>query len=120
MRQSVSNIPVTPQFLSIKYHVELRQYSISETVFNFWQTMESQSSGTGSIQDPAAANARGNIKNLNNPDEMVLGYFGASGVSRKSIFIDNSEVPFNLSRFVYPDDCRTIPGGTVIKPVFWQ
>ena len=116
----VANIPITPQFFGIKYHIELKQYSISEKVFYFWKTLESQTAGTGSVQDPAPANARGNITNINNPDEQVLGYFGASGVITKTMYLGPQDVPFSLSKFIYPDDCRLIPSATTIKPSFWQ
>lgn len=118
--QPVSTIPITPQYLGIKYHVRLKQYSLSERGFTFWQMLGTQSSGTGSVQDPAPANLHGNITNAHNADEQVLGYFGASAVETKSMYIKRSDVPISLSRFEFPDDCRVISGATTTKPSFWE
>jgi hypothetical protein len=118
--QPVGNIPISPQYLGIKYHLALKQYSLSEKVYTFWKMLESQSKSTGSVQDPAPANARGNITNVNDPDEQVLGYFGASGVVTKNMYLKSTDVPFPMEKFNFPDDCRVIPGATTTKPSFWQ
>lgn len=118
--QPVTSIPITPQFMGIKYHINLKQYSLSESAFNFWQMLSTQSSGTGSIQDPAPANPRSNIHNNTMPDQVVLGYFGASAVVSKTMFISRQDVPFSLARYEFPDDCRVLQSATTTKPVFWQ
>jgi hypothetical protein len=118
--KAVSTIPITPQFMGIKYHVALKQYSLSEKVYTFWKMLETQTVGTGSVQDPAPANARGNISKVNDPDEQVLGYFGASGVATRNIFLKRSDVPVPFPGFEFPDDCRVIPGSTTVRPSFWE
>ena len=117
--QPVGAIPVTPQYLDIKYHVNLSQMSLSEKAYNFWRMLETQISGTGSVQDPAPANAVGNVYNVTNPEEEVLGYFGASEVVRKTMFIQKTDLPFILPDFIYADDCQTIPSATTNRPGFW-
>jgi hypothetical protein len=116
----VGAVPITPKYLGVKYHVELKQMSLSEKAYNFWKMLESQTAATGSVQDPAPANARGNMRSATNPDEQVLGYFGASAVSKKAIYLRNSDVPFVLPSFEFKDDCRVISGATTKKPTFWQ
>jgi hypothetical protein len=118
--QPVTTIPITPQFMGIKYHINLKQYSISEKAFNFWQMLSTQSTGTGSVQDPAPANPQSNVHNTADPNQIVLGYFGASAVVTKTMFIGRTEVPVSLDRYIYPDDCRTLPSATTTKPAFWQ
>ena len=39
----------------------------------------------------------GNIKNVGNPDEPVLGYFSASTIAEKRIYIDRSDLPEGVS-----------------------
>ncbi|HSI91326.1 MAG TPA: DUF4249 domain-containing protein, partial [Adhaeribacter sp.] len=118
--KAVGTIPVTPRYMGIKYHVNLQQHSLSQNAFEFWSMLEKQAVGTGSLQDAAPANAWGNMYNVQKPDERVLGYFGASAIARKEGWFQRSDVPFFLPRFVYPDDCRAIPGATTTRPPFWQ
>ncbi|KAA9340289.1 DUF4249 domain-containing protein [Adhaeribacter soli] len=118
--QPILQVPATPRFFDIKYRVEVAQYSLSETAFNFWETIKLQSKGTGSVQDPAPANAVSNIKNISNGAEKVIGYFGASAVARKALFITKQDIPIQIPKFIYPDDCRTMPLSTTERPAFWQ
>lgn len=116
----VGAIPITPKYLGIKYHVELKQLSLSEKAYAFWQMIENQTSGTGSVQEPAPANAPSNIHNTADANEQVVGFFGASAVAKKSFYIRNTDVPFLMQKFEFADDCRELPGATTTKPSFWQ
>ena len=118
--EPVFKIPATPRYFDIKYRIEISQYSLSEKAYNFWKTMQMQSTGNGSVQDPAPENAVGNMSAVNNPQEKVVGYFGASGVSKKVHIITRADIPVLIQKYVYPDDCRTLPFSTTVKPAFWQ
>ena len=118
--EPILQVPATPRFFDIKYRLEVAQYSLSEGAYSFWETMKSQSKGNGTVQDPAPANAVSNIRNVSNGAEMVTGYFGASAVARKVLYITKQDIPVPILRFVYPDDCRTLPISTTEKPAFWQ
>lgn len=118
--EPVFQIPATPRYFDIKYRIEVTQYSLSAAAYTFWKTMQVQTSSGGNVQAPAPENPVGNIRNVNNPEEMVAGYFGASGVARKVHYITRADIPILIQRFVYPDDCRTLPISTTTKPGFWQ
>lgn len=118
--QPILQVPATPRYFDIKYRIEVAQYSLSEAAFNFWETIKVQSKGNGSVQDPAPANAVSNIKNVSNGAEMVTGYFGASAVVRRALFITKQDIPVQIPKFIYPDDCRTMPLSTTERPAFWQ
>ncbi|GAA4314189.1 hypothetical protein GCM10023183_34310 [Nibribacter koreensis] len=117
--QQVATIPVNAQTLSIRYRVEVRQYSLSETAYDYWRVMAMQTSKTGSVLDPPPANAKGNLYNVNDPNEMVIGYFGASAISRKIINLSRTDVPNPPPLFDYDDDCRVINNSTTLRPSFW-
>ena len=53
----------------------------------FLAKVDEQTSRTGSIFDPLPASPEGNIYNINQPNELALGCFGASAVSYKRIVI---------------------------------
>ncbi|MFC5271289.1 DUF4249 domain-containing protein [Adhaeribacter terreus] len=117
--QEVSKIPFKPRYFQNKHFVEVRQFAISEGAYRFWKTLDDQIAGTGSVQEPAPANAVSNIKNEANPQEQVLGYFSAAGVSKKSFFIQPFDFGIYAGTFVFPDDCRIISGATTKRPSFW-
>ncbi|MBK0403279.1 DUF4249 domain-containing protein [Adhaeribacter sp. BT258] len=117
--REITNIPFKPQYFQNKHFVEVRQLAISEGAYNFWKTLDDQIAGTGSVQEPAPANAVSNIKNEANEQEQVLGYFSAAGASKKSFFIQPFDFGVYAGSFVFPDDCRLINGATTKRPSFW-
>ena len=47
----------------------------------------------GTIFEPQPAFIKGNIKSIYDPEEPVFGYFGASAITKASIFIPRSAIP---------------------------
>jgi hypothetical protein len=118
-RQPVGIVPLTGETINVRLRVEAVQYSLSETGYGFWEDFIAQTRGIGSVLDPPPANAKGNVQNTANPQEPVFGYFGASAVTRKAVFVNRDEVPQVPGLLKYPDDCRTIKFSTEIRPSFW-
>jgi hypothetical protein len=71
--------------------VEVEQIGISPQAFAFYKVVESQLQATGGLVDVPPAAIVGNIQNLSNPTEKVVGYFGIINVQRKKIWIDRSQ-----------------------------
>ncbi|AKQ46379.1 hypothetical protein TH63_13315 [Rufibacter radiotolerans] len=118
-RKPVGIVPLTGETINVRLRVEAVQYSLSETGYDFWEDFIAQSRSVGSVLDPPPANAKGNVRNLANPEEPVFGYFGASAVTRKAVFVKREEVPQVPGLLKYPDDCRTIKFSSEIRPSFW-
>jgi hypothetical protein len=78
--------------LYIRYSVLVKQYSLTGGAFNYWSRIRETNENTGTLFDPIPTQVVGNITDLNNPDKPVLGYFQASAVTSKRIFIDRSEL----------------------------
>jgi len=95
----------------------IRQYSLSSQAYDFWQTAQMQREETGSIFDPVPSNISGNIFNVNDPDELVLGYYSASAVQEMRFDICKEEqlsgfdldfdIPFLECRVANPPDFCT-------------
>ena len=103
-----------------KYMVAIEQISLTKEAFSFYSLLNNQISIDGDIFDPPPAKISGNIINLDNPDEAVIGYFHASDVSNYALFVeanflDESQLPRQIN-----DDCRLIDNSTVEEPIFWQ
>lgn len=103
-----------------KLRVDLKQYSISQEAYRFLRLVKQQAEISGSIFDPPPATIRGNMISLDDPDEVVLGYFMAAGESSRRIYIDRSDLTFRQNAGIVPDDCRTVSGTSVDPPSDWN
>ncbi len=77
--------------LVYKYSLLVNQYSLSEAAYNYWKLLSINSTDAGGLYERQPLAAKGNLHNLTHPDQVVLGFFGASSVKSKRIFV--SKVP---------------------------
>ena len=142
-------IPVSDERLSVLYHVEVSQMQIRKEAYDYFKILQDEIERTGSIFSPImSAGDNGNIFNVSDPDELVIGYVEVATVSRGRMFIENEgdlylpEVnPLDrcpvfsvregamagLAWYSYPDtktyhrcvDCRLKPGATKNRPAWW-
>jgi len=76
--------------LNIKYSILVKQYLISGDLYNFFKLLRESNMETGGIYEKTPAQIIGNIHCCDG-SEQALGYFMASAVKTKRIFIDRSE-----------------------------
>lgn len=118
------------QRLRYGYSLLLRQYSLSEAALAYWEKVRTNYSDQGGLYTRLPLKIKGNLRNLSHPDEPVLGFFGASEVKSKRIFVGKIEglaieyldcdPPVALGPKPEPGcyNCK-LEGGTNIKPSFW-
>jgi len=80
--------------LSVRYSLLVKQLSISKTAFNFWDALRQQDIDQGNLYSRQPLQIRGNVKNINNDDETVLGYFTVAGITKKRIYVNRPVLPF--------------------------
>ncbi len=102
------------------YRAEVHQLSVSPGAHRFLKLIDQQLGITGSVFDQPPANIRGNMINLENPDEVVLGYFIAASVDSKQIYIQNENLEFLQSPKIIADDCRLSEGALTQPPADWN
>jgi hypothetical protein len=73
------------------YSLLVEQYSLSETAYNYWEQLRINSNETGGLYEKQPLPMIGNLINLTNPEQKVLGIFYSSSVKKKRIFIRNVE-----------------------------
>lgn len=106
--QQIRFIPQDAFELSSIYSILVKQYAINKDAFNYFENLKKTSEQTGSLFDAQPAELRGNIHNINNPAEPVIGYLTASSLQQKRIFITKAEAqPWSYS--LYCPDLRIIP-----------
>ncbi|MCR5709610.1 MAG: DUF4249 domain-containing protein [Bacteroidales bacterium] len=83
--------------VSVVYHPEVTQTRIPEEAYRYWTTMERNTGDVGGLFSPEPSEYRGNVVNLDNPDELVLGYVGVMRVVHGSTYFDNYNERFYRS-----------------------
>jgi hypothetical protein len=73
--------------LQTRYSLLAKMYTLSDDAYNFWKQVKEQNQESGGIFEKQPDYISGNIYNTNDPDERVLGYFNASSVAEKRIFV---------------------------------
>src|SRR6185437_7325801 len=97
-------IPSTSEKIGVRYSVLLRQYALTSDAFSFWSNLKKNTEQLGSIFDAEPSQINGNIHNIKNLLEPVLGYVSACTVQKKRIFVDQTQLPVTW-RTSYPYDC---------------
>ena len=92
----------TPR-LQEKYSLLVSQYSLSYDAFLYWDKISAQSGDAGGLFETQPSRTRGNISNINDPEEKVLGYFFASQVQEKRITV-SEDFEFQITGFDCPLD----------------
>lgn len=101
--------------LSLQYSILVRQYSISRKEYEFWNNLTKINETGDDIFAAQPYLVIGNIHNITNLTELVLGYFQVSAVKQKRKDIPFSQViGLNLPYYHYP--CVRIEDSPEIPP----
>lgn len=82
---TLNKVSLSSGKLEHKYSLLVKQFSLTNDAARFLSQMKSNQQDDGMF-DGQPITVQGNISNVNNIDERVIGYFGASMVSKKRIF----------------------------------
>ena len=119
VKTKVGYIPDDGFRFTDKYMVVVEQRSLSQSAYQFLSLIQNQLSIQGDIFDPPPATIRGNMLNVNNPEEDVIGFFSMSDVTVDSIFILRDIILQDQPSRLYKDDCRVIPFSDARMPPYW-
>ena len=81
--------------ISIRYSLLVKQLSILESAFVFWDAIRQQNIESGNLYSQQPIQIRGNIHNVNNAEEPVLGYFTVAGVTKRRIYINRQPLVYH-------------------------
>ena len=90
------------QKLHHKYSLLVKQYSLGEEAFYYWNELKKNSQEQGWLFDRQPALLKSNIHNVNDENEVVLGFFSMAGVVEKRAF---AVKPEGLDLSPYEDYC---------------
>jgi hypothetical protein len=97
LTQTNISVPLNHTHLSkfnIKYSLLLKQYVIEKETHDYLKKINELNEAQGTFYDTQPFRVYGNIKNVNDPDEYVAGYFYAAAKTEKRIFM--SDDSFNM------------------------
>lgn len=75
--------------LSVRYRIQVNQYSLNENEFNYWSDLGKLTQQSGNFYDIIPSSITGNIFCSGDPTRQALGYFSVSAKSTKVIYIDD-------------------------------
>lgn len=91
----VAYVPMRSTRLKLRYSILVKQRTLTEEAYEFWQQLEKTTETLGGLFDPQPYQLLGNIHSVND-SEPVLGYFSGGSVAEKRIFVDFTELPTHL------------------------
>lgn len=98
--------------LSVTYSLLVQQQSLSRAAFDYWQRIQEQLAESGGLWETQPSTVPGNLYSVFDPEEVVLGFFYASQVKAKRVFVHNN----NYFEFYIPHiECEYQP-----LSVIWQ
>ncbi|SHO61421.1 DUF4249 domain-containing protein [Algoriphagus zhangzhouensis] len=102
------------------FRMDLRQLTISASAYRFLRLVKQQTELSGSVFDPPPANIRGNMISLDDPDEVVLGYFMVAGETNERMYIHGADLDYRQPLSLIADDCRVVVGAEENPPSDWN
>ncbi len=119
--------------LGYRHHFSVYQYSLTEEGFEYWENVRAVINQQGSIFDSPPALVRGNVFNIDDPNEIVLGFFEVAAVdtirtsTTRGFYSSPLATPLcvPIREFRNPFDpeacynCLLIQGATTVRPPFF-
>ncbi|WP_339791274.1 DUF4249 domain-containing protein [uncultured Imperialibacter sp.] len=114
-------LPVVGIMLYEKIHLEVSISSLSKDAYFFWNSVYDSRYSQGGLFDPTPNTVEANVYNVEDKEELVLGYFYASDVRKISRSIHPTDFPERIDTDTgYPDTCLLYPNATAEEPEYWN
>ena len=125
--QDIVNLNRDTRF-AFMYCFHIQMFSMNEAEYLYWRSVRDVLSNDGTLYDPPPGNVKGNLINVNNKTDQIIGYFSVSGVYTARYFVSAQSLGGN---FVNPpcgfgnrnnppcQDCLVIKNSSLDKPTYW-
>jgi len=136
------------QRLTFCYSLLVEQFALSDASYRFWDKLRINSNDQGGLYSTQPLQIKGNLRSTTNPELEILGFFSASSLKTKRIFVKNVQgitlqypecivrpqgkgdlqpnLPqylINLDGFIQIEHYKCVEcdyaGGSTIKPDYW-
>jgi len=89
-------IPVGSIKTSRLYSIEVEQRALDEQAYTYWLNLQKTTENLGGLFDPLPNEVTGNMHNVMDNSERILGYFSGGEIQKKRIFIYRGDLPTSL------------------------
>ena len=96
-KQIIAKIPNNDSRAKSLYSIKVSQQALDKDAYVYWEVMRRNSSNIGGLFSSQPTEVVGNIKNVSNPGEQVVGYINVATVQTRRAFIDWGETDFYKS-----------------------
>ena len=117
-RQLVGSREIDFSFLE-RHYFNVIQSSLTPGAYEYWRQVSELSNRTGSVFDTPPGLVKGNICNVEDTEEQVLGYFEATLVDTTRFFLNRRNIPFNIGSTCQCDQCYELLGFTYDRPSYF-
>ncbi len=87
--------------MSIRYSLFINQYTINENAYRFWNNIKEQNEEAAELYSRHPYRILGNVFNVDDKDELVLGFFRVAGITQKRIYVHRQELSVKMYYPVY-------------------
>ena len=102
-----------------RHYFNVIQSSLTPEAYEYWRQVGELSNRTGSVFDTPPGLVQGNIYNVENDQEPVLGYFAATQVDTARFFLNRQNIPFNIGSTCQCSACGELPGVRFDRPSYF-
>ena len=92
--------------LQVRYSLLVKQYNLNNEAYNYWNDLREQIASDDFLFASQPYQMLGNVRNVDNEEEAVLGYFTVGSVTTKRAFFDKPDIEFFYDKCVPNPDLR--------------
>lgn len=92
--------------LQVRYSLLVKQYNLNNEAYNYWSDLREQIASDDFLFASQPYQMLGNVRNVDNDEEAVLGYFTVGSVTTKRAFFDKPDIEFFYDKCVPNPDLR--------------
>ena len=110
----IVNLKAGDSRFSYLYSILVKQYAIPYEAYKYYNYLHVNTNETGGLFAPQPIEMEGNITNITNADEPVIGYALITTETSKRIYINGADVPY--MKETQPYDCSLAPEDFFASP----
>jgi hypothetical protein len=92
-QQPIARLQETSTKLITKYSILVKQYALTAEEYSYWEALRKNTENIGTLFDPLPTQLTGNVHNVADPAETVIGFVGAQSMQQQRIFIKREQLP---------------------------
>lgn len=89
----ITTVDASSEKIETKYSILVSQQALTKDAYTFWTNLKKNTEQLGSIFDALPSQLIGNIHNINDGSEPVIGYISVGTIQKKRVFITKAQLP---------------------------